>query len=262
MRTKRTLVSSLATAACILLGVGAALPSHAQAFDVFAGYDLFETQSGTTFLGTPLKGVPVNSYNFGGVIGTQNVGTTDTIVQRLNNAGPSVLNGTAPTSLQMNFLDMVTTAPTTFGGALPLNTYYIFLNPASPSTGTMNITYLTAISGTFQSSINVNYMIGTAPNDPSSAVTTGSSTLTTPGPVNWSDTAPLGALQIPGVNLNLNGSTINNDFWPNSSFVEDHPAGAHHIVNNAVATPEPGSLALVFASASVGLGLLRRRRSR
>jgi hypothetical protein len=46
---------------------------------VDSGYDLFQTQDGTFFnFGTgpvPLMGVPLGTYNFGGTIGVQNVGT-------------------------------------------------------------------------------------------------------------------------------------------------------------------------------------------
>ncbi|MCW3054833.1 MAG: hypothetical protein JWN14_4003 [Chthonomonadales bacterium] len=258
MRNTRTRFPLLAAAACILLGLGSALPSHAQAFDVFAGYDLFQTAPGTSFLGTPLIGVPLGHYNFGGVIGNQNVGLTDTIVHRLNNAGPSVLGGTVATPLQMNALSMVTAVPTTFGGALPLNTYYVFLDPTTPSVGSMAITYGSATSGTFVSSLNVNFDIGTAPNDPSSSVFSSSVVLNSSGPVAWSDISPPGAVLIPGVNLNLNGSTINNDFWP-VPFSEDSSGAAHHIVTTALATPEPGSVALLTASGVFGISLLRRR---
>ena len=49
-----------------------------------AGYDLLETVAGTTFGGVASQGVPLGSFNFGGTIGTQAVGTTDTIVHRLS----------------------------------------------------------------------------------------------------------------------------------------------------------------------------------
>jgi len=262
MQNHRTLVPLLAAAACILLGSVAALPSHAQAFDVYAGYDLFQTTTGTNFLGTPLQGVPLGTYNFGGTVGVQNVGNTDTIIQRTVNAGPSSLGGTFTTPLVMNALSMVTSVPTTFGGALPLNTYYIFLNPAVPSTGSMDITYGSATSGTFNSSLTVNFDIGTAPNDPGSAVFSGSSLLTSTGNA-WNNIAPPHAVLINGVDYNLNGGTNANDFWPITPFSETHPSGVTHVVTTAQAavdTPEPGSLAFIAASSMCGISLIRRRR--
>lgn len=261
MRTYRTQVSLLATAACLLLISGAALPSHAQAFDVFAGYDLFETLPGTNFSGTALTGAPIGHFNFGGTIGDQNTVTTDTIIQRTINAGPSSVGSTVTTPLVMRALSLVTTTPTTFGGLLPLNTYYVFLNPLLSSTGSMDITYGTATSGTFNSSLIVNFDIGTNKNDPTSAVFSGQETFTSSA--SWSDIAPAGALRIAGVNDTLNGSTVNNDFWSNSFTEVAPPTGipAFHVVDPAQ-TPEPGSVALLVASGLGGLSLLRRRRSR
>ena len=50
------------------------------------GWDLFETLPGTMFLGHEFTGVPLATFDFGGPIGRQNIGATDTIVQRLNQA--------------------------------------------------------------------------------------------------------------------------------------------------------------------------------
>jgi len=55
-----------------LLAVLAA-PAVGRAGMVNMGYDLFQTDSsGSSLYGTSLKGVPLVTYNFGGIIGNQN----------------------------------------------------------------------------------------------------------------------------------------------------------------------------------------------
>jgi hypothetical protein len=74
--------------------------------NVCAGFDLFRTDpAGTVFQTSPtgpqisFAGVPLGTFNFGGTIGTQSTGLTDTIVQRLANvttAGGSTLSSSMP----------------------------------------------------------------------------------------------------------------------------------------------------------------------
>lgn len=247
MRTYQTLVPLLTAAVGFLLSVGIALPSHAQAVD--AGYDLFESLPGTSFAGTPMTGVPLSTFNFGGSIGTKNVGNTDTIIQRLSPVTP-----TGTTTLQMDALSLMTTAPTTFGGLVPLGTYYVFLDPSTPSLGSMTIN-----PTTFDSTLTVNFDIGTAPNDPASVIFSGTDTLNSIG-TPWSHVAPDSALLIPNVDYELNGTDTTNDFWPSTPVFETSPGPGSpiHIVE-ATTTPEPGSIALLTASGVIGLGLLNRK---
>lgn len=120
--------------------------SRAQTNTVNPGWDLLQTVSGTTFQGVPFFGVPLGSYDFDGTIGVQDVGNTDTIIQRLT-------AGTVPSptiSIQMNALQLETAAPTSlFGG--PLGLYFITLQSVrggSASAGNMTIDFG---AGTFNS---------------------------------------------------------------------------------------------------------------
>src|SRR5438105_138265 len=68
---------------CLGLLAALAVPSVSRADNrVAPGWDLFATQPGTSFMGVPFTGVPLGTFNFGGTIGTQPTGDTDTIVQR------------------------------------------------------------------------------------------------------------------------------------------------------------------------------------
>src|SRR3989442_924336 len=84
---KRTLI-----VVCLGLLAALAAPSVSRAENKVAlGWDLLETQPGTTFGGVPFTGVPLGSFNFGGSIGVQPTGNTDTIVQRQSLAmGPPI----------------------------------------------------------------------------------------------------------------------------------------------------------------------------
>ena len=54
---------------------------------VKAGYDLLTTDAGDSRLVSSTSwGFPYGTYDFGGTIGTQNTGQTDTIIQRLSDA--------------------------------------------------------------------------------------------------------------------------------------------------------------------------------
>jgi hypothetical protein len=92
--------------------MGVSSPARAQPLecvdgDVCAGYDLFQTTTGTRFGGLDFVGVPLGSYNFGGTIGTQPTGLTDTIVQRL--ATVTTAGGSTP--LIIDALQLESTTP-------------------------------------------------------------------------------------------------------------------------------------------------------
>lgn len=222
---------------------------------VDAGYDLFQSITGTSFQGIPFTGVPIGNYNFGGTIGVQDTDLTDTIVQRLANATP-----TSPTiPLQMNALQLVSDTPVAFGGG-PLGFYYIDLQSTDgtgpASTGSMTIGFGTPTSGTFTSSLDVFFDVHYAAlNGP--IVYASDLVLSNPG-ATWSDMAPPGAVLINGVNNMLNGNDITNDFWP-GVLQEAHPSGVGIHVVQAAQMPEPASLALI---ASAGLFAARRPRRR
>jgi hypothetical protein len=129
--------------------LGLVLPLFGQQVD--PGWDLFDTQAGTTFQGNPFVGDPVGSYNFGGSIGTQSVGNTDTIVQRLAAATP----GSPTIPLLMDALQLESATPISFGGG-PLGFYFITLQSSDgtgpASTGSMTINFG---PNTFTSSLDV-----------------------------------------------------------------------------------------------------------
>src|ERR1700736_6576090 len=103
-------------ATLLALSIFTALPLHGQTTGgtVNPGYDLFQTDpTATNFMGIPFQGVPLGTYNFGGIIGVQNVGNTDTIVQRFSPiaSAPSTTVGTQLIALQLETL-----APVNFAG--------------------------------------------------------------------------------------------------------------------------------------------------
>jgi len=229
----------------LVLAIVVALPAigvGSPVANVLPGYDLFETTTGTNLNGIPLQGVPLGTYDFGGAIGVQSVGNTDTIVQRLQTATAPSLPGTAPTiNLQMLALQMETVTPVDLGAGL--NNYFVTLQSirgGPATTGTMDITFANSAGGTFNSFFDVFYDIRVgALNGP----IVNSSDLTLTGTANtWTRTPPPSAVTINGVNIDLNGVNSNSDFWPTPPVTESHPGGGAHVVNDAV--PEPSTFVL------------------
>ena len=68
----------------MMAAIGFFMPAQAALAQatVEPGWDLFETTDPTTFVSVPWEGVPLGTFDFGGVIGIQDTGTTDTIVER------------------------------------------------------------------------------------------------------------------------------------------------------------------------------------
>lgn len=236
----------------VFVGVGPTNTARA-AVVVNPGFDLFESVQPTTFAGVSWEGVPLGTFDFGGTIGVQNTGTTDTIVQRLDPASvPSAPPSTAsaPIPIELVELQLVSVAPIDLGAGLDF--HYITLDTISPSTGEMTITFDDANGGIFSSFLDVDFDVRIGGlNGPiilSDILQLSSSN------VPWGRIAPPGALTIPGVNHLLNGVDNATDFWP-AEFTEVHPTGAQHSV--VPGTPEPGSLALVVLG---GLMVVGRRR--
>jgi hypothetical protein len=221
-----------------LVTLAAAGVSHAQLpVTVLPGYDLFTTTTGTSFQGVTYVGDPLGTYNFGS--GVVNVGTTDTIVQRLQTVNLPVLGSFGTTNIQMDALQLMSV------GVSPQ--LFITLQPTVASTGSMTITLTSATptthGGTFNSTINVNYEVHsgslTGP-----IVASGVIALSSTG-CQWSNIAPPNTVLVTGVNHFLDGRDDLDDFFITGACTEAHSgqAGEHAVVNATCPTGGTGSSA-------------------
>ncbi len=224
----------LGAAACALLVLN--LPSVARASPigtVAKGWDLFMTLDGTTFGGIPFMGVPLGCYDFGS--GCVDTHATDTIVRRLEDAhAPS-----EAIDIQMVALQLVSKAAVDLGAGLGL--YYITLNPAHSSLGTMTIFF----DPQFVSIIDVHFDLHFGSLDGPIVIMNGSDQIA--GGANWSDQQN-NSLVIPGVN---------GGFFP-EPFDEQGLLAKHRVMPTAV--PEPSTVLL--AGIGGALARLARRKSR
>ena len=254
----------------VLVGAVAALLSAGVArgaIIVEPGFDLFESGAGTTFLGLPFTGVPLGTFDFGGLIGVKNTGTTDTIVQRLTPASVPLAPALDTIDIEMVALQLVSIAPVDVGAGFDFHYITLQVNrgvgdppPGPPTLGMMDITFDDPAGGSFGSFLDVffDFRIGAVDgpilNLPGNPFLIPDFLTLTSTAVPWDRTPRPFALEIEGVNSLLNGVDTSGDFWA-SAFVETHPSGAMHSVQSAV--PAPGSIALLALG-----GLLARRRRR
>jgi hypothetical protein len=263
--------SAALLAAVGLIALCMTTPSNADS--VLAGWDLFQTETGTTFDGVAFSGVPIGtSFTFpatnpeGNPINPRNpnLGVTDTIIERNQNV-TAAPGGSGTTTLTFDALQLVTTAPVaagTFGPGSLAGNYYITLNPTVASTGTMTINFANPtpgppppaqpIGGTFSSTLDVNYELHFGALN-GTVVATGSVTLSNSGNVEWSHYPQPTQVQITNVNSFLNTVDHSNDFFLLGELTEKEP-GAIHLVEEAGSIPEPssivsGSLGLIFGAA-------------
>ncbi len=249
---------------CVLLvGSGVSLGD----FDVAPGWDLFMTQPGSNFMGYEWEGVPLGTFNFGGTIGVQATGATDTIMKRIDQATVLGLGQTATIDIELVALQLKSVDPIDLGAGLGF--HFATLQPGNPSTGTMDITFESEYGGRFDSAFNLLFdirfgaldgpIIWSAPPNPfPPMVSVGNP---------WSRTPPNnGAVIIERVNRFLKGpGLIDQDFWPGTDparpgeppmeVPHDASGAGHHIVS---IIPEPASMSLLALG---GLALLRRKRS-
>ena len=126
-------------------------------FEVAEGWDLWVTDSGgTSFGGFPFEGVPLGNFNFGAFGGgIQNVGDTDTIIQRLE---PAVVGGAGETSsigIEMVAFQLQSVGPIDLGFGLA--DHFVTLNEDFPSTGELKVTFDNMDGGTYDSTLDVNF---------------------------------------------------------------------------------------------------------
>jgi len=234
---------------------------RAAGLTVAAGYDLFQSvtgvgSGGTNFMGVDFTGVPLNTFNFGGTIGVQNVGPTDTIIQRLSTVTVLAPGQSAITGLNVLALQLETTAPTTVFG--PLANYFITLTPAATSTGSMNITFASTAGGTFTSQLDLFFDIHMgALNGP--VVASEELMLSNSGAA-WGRIPPPGSVLINGVNNFLNGNDNSQDFFINPPLIEAHPTAGQHQVQEAGTIPEPSAWVMGTIAAVAGLAYTGWRR--
>lgn len=237
---------------------------------VLPGWDLWTTAPGTSFAGVPFVGVPLGTFDFGGAIGVQNVGNTDTIVQRLETASvlPGPLPQTAdPISIELVALQMMSAIPVDFG--LGVGTYFITLQSARggpASTGEMSITFNNTNvppppqpqNGTFSSFFDVFFDIRLGSLDGPIALSDNLRLSSADNP--WSHFPDPNDLLIDGVNNLLNQNNQLGDFHPIGLVTETHPTGAQHIVTGTAVAPEPGSLAFLILVVGMLTSICLRRR--
>jgi PEP-CTERM motif len=260
--------------ACGVFGLASILltPAEGRAgFDVAAGYDLFQTVpgdssgggTGIALLG-PLQGVPLGSYNFGGAIGLQNVGLTDTILQRNQEVTGTGVGFSGTSTLTLAALQLETVAPVDLGIGQGAQNYFVTLESTrggTASTGTITITFgAGGLSGTFSSSLDV--FVDIRQGSLTGPIVESTSFMLSSTNVPWTNLPPPGAETIDGVNQYLSGTNgdPSKDFWP-GPFVEmdpDNPSNPHHDVAPAL-VPEPASI-LMLGMGTIGLGLYGWRR--
>jgi hypothetical protein len=222
-----------------------------------AGYDLLLTVPTTQFGGQSYVGVPCSTFDFGGSIGVENVGLTDTIVYRTQNATVSSVGDTATIPIEIVWLSLKSENPFLPGGQYA----YITLQPGHPTTGAVSITFGPEGNphGTFSSFFDVFFDVHYGSlNGP--IIQSGDKMLSTTTAPEWAHNAPanVGVPLITGVNYLLNGTDTSEDFWSwgingNGLVIHDDGQGTVHTVTD---TPEPATLLVL------GLGGLLLRKSR
>lgn len=223
---------------------------------VSTGWDLLMTDAGlTSFLGVPWQGVPLGSFDFGGVIGQEGVGLTDTIVRRLEAAHAPV--ETIP--IELVALQLQSVMPVDLGAGLGI--HYITLQsqrggPASAGRMTIQFGAEGVPHGHFDSFFDVFFDVRLGALDGPIVASDSLPLVSVPTP--WHHDPPPNSMLIDGINRNLNGVDPATDFWPVGSIVEQHPLGLH-VVEPTPEIPEGGPfLSMAVLAMIVGTVWCRR----
>ena len=259
LKTKRMLTTSTLVVALCMTFTGMARASTI----IKAGFDLFQTQTpGTSFdfdtVPNPqvvdFEGSPLNIFDFG--TGAINVGTADTIVERLQDA--NLGGGFDTIDIEMVALSLVSVAPVDLGFGAGFEDLFITLNTSSPSIQSKMAIFDTGEGsphGTFDSQLNFSF-------DVTGSVggfyaTLEKTFLSTDN--DWQH-APTGLPLIDGINHLLDGSTELGDFWLDGIALHD-TGGGQHTVTAAPPIPEPsGGLLALVGVGFAGLAANRRRK--
>ncbi|NQZ23997.1 MAG: PEP-CTERM sorting domain-containing protein [Colwellia sp.] len=229
------------------------LPSQAKAsLIVESGFDLFTTVTpGTTFGGFEFMGVPLGPFDFG--TGPINVGNTDTIVKRLEQAdGGGGTSGSDTIDIEIVALQLRSVDIIDLGAGL--NYYYATLSTTQQSLGKMTINFDNMLGGTFDTSffdVFFDIRLGSL----SGAIVASNMINLNSSGNQWGRNAPTDAVKIPEINHMLNGNNTDHDFW--SIGVVNHD-GPHPVITADV--PEPSTL-LIFGLGLAVLGISQRKRS-
>jgi hypothetical protein len=189
-------------------------------------------------------------------------------------ADADVVSGSGAFDLLVSALQLETTTPTTFGGTLPLNTYFVTLSPAIPSTGSIMFNINAADTGGAISlflslflDVHAGSLTGPVVNFGGLNLATSASWITTPLAGNLivmggdTDTVPVQSQEL-NANLHTGLDAGEYDFFLTQGFTLGNGGGFFDILQPAAAAPvaaapEPSSLFLVLAMAA-GLGWSRR----
>lgn len=252
MRHRRFALAVAVTFTLLLL-----LSGQASAQEVIAGFDLLKTQPGQTYedlsglgamcpgvqvVGNPiisLRGIPLEPGEAPPCAGTQDVGETDTFIQRLaNTAG---LNGGNPVSVPIEIvaLHLQSVQPFTVnnGGGLEEWTLDVTLAPNQP-VGNMQIRRLGPNGGTFNSSLFVQpHLTFTRVNPCPAVIMCENESQFIPfnsANVPWSYAPTAGTLQLPGCTTNffpgISGSVSQNATEAVAGFSEMASLVAHGVI--------------------------------
>lgn len=259
--------SLIFVAAIAALVVSKPATSCAQ-FEVAPGFDLWTTDpAGTHFFfdQTPFQGVPLGTFDFGGTIGVQDVGTTDTIVQRLQPAS-GVPGVPANINIELVSLQLRSVDPIDLGAGLDF--HYLTLSNGPPVLGAATISFDSANGGTYNPTFaipfGIEYHIGAIDGPVVSAdVLQLLPSAVEPTP-SWVREPLQPALQIEGVNLHLGaGMTTDADIWTESGGLALLPiaqmSGPGQL-SLVTTVPEPSTAVLATLAVLGLLGFGRRRR--